>query len=258
MRKRLMCVLAHPDDESLGTGGTLAKYAAEGVETYLVTATRGERGRFGDGGERPATEWSAGRERRSSAPRRRSSACARSSCSGIPTVGSMPSIPRDRAGGDRGQLRRIRPHVVITFGPEGAYGHPDHIAISQFTTAAVVRGGRSRLRGLEAVSHRLERADLGRLSVGAQEVDQHRRRRRAAGDPGAGLGDHHENRHERGVANRVARGAVPSDADEHLREPGGAAPEHHRALWGVQEFYRAFSLVNGGRTRESDLFEGLR
>src|SRR5437762_12897953 len=53
---KMMCVLAHPDDESLGTGGTLAKYAAEGVETYLITATRGERGRFGDGGERPAPD----------------------------------------------------------------------------------------------------------------------------------------------------------------------------------------------------------
>lgn len=40
---KLMCILAHPDDESLGTGGTLAKYAAEEVEAYLVTATRGER-----------------------------------------------------------------------------------------------------------------------------------------------------------------------------------------------------------------------
>jgi LmbE family N-acetylglucosaminyl deacetylase len=45
---RLMCILAHPDDESMGTGGILARYAAEGVETYLVTATRGEYGWQGD------------------------------------------------------------------------------------------------------------------------------------------------------------------------------------------------------------------
>ena len=38
----------------------------------------------------------------------------------------------------------------------------------------------------------------------------------------------------------------------------GLPAEHHRALWGVQEFYRVFSLVSGGRARESDLFEGLR
>src|SRR5215467_596941 len=43
---KLLAVLAHPDDESLGFGGTLARYSAENVETYLVTATRGERGRF--------------------------------------------------------------------------------------------------------------------------------------------------------------------------------------------------------------------
>ena len=51
-----MCVLAHPDDESLGTGGALAKCAADGVSTYLVTATRGERGRFGDSKESPGPE----------------------------------------------------------------------------------------------------------------------------------------------------------------------------------------------------------
>jgi len=53
---RLMCVLAHPDDESLGMGGTLAKYAADGIETYLVTATRGERGWFGDEKDNPGME----------------------------------------------------------------------------------------------------------------------------------------------------------------------------------------------------------
>ena len=45
MALRLMAVLAHPDDESLGFGGTLASYAAAGVETSLVMATRGEAGR---------------------------------------------------------------------------------------------------------------------------------------------------------------------------------------------------------------------
>ena len=53
---KLMAVLAHPDDESLGIGGILAKYAAEGIETFLVTATRGERGWFGDEREYPGLE----------------------------------------------------------------------------------------------------------------------------------------------------------------------------------------------------------
>src|SRR5262245_24389174 len=48
-----MCVLAHPDDESMGTGGILAKYAAEGVATSLVCATRGERGWYGDAADYP-------------------------------------------------------------------------------------------------------------------------------------------------------------------------------------------------------------
>ena len=53
---RLMCVLAHPDDESLATGGVLAQCATEGVDTYLLTATRGERGRFGDGTSSPGPD----------------------------------------------------------------------------------------------------------------------------------------------------------------------------------------------------------
>src|SRR6185295_3953971 len=53
---RLMAVLAHPDDESLGIGGTLALYAAQGVATYLVTATRGERGWRGDAASDPGLE----------------------------------------------------------------------------------------------------------------------------------------------------------------------------------------------------------
>src|SRR5689334_746227 len=142
-----MCVLAHPDDESLGTGGTLAKYAAEGVETYLVTATRGERGRFGDNGEKPPPEI-VGRVREGEL---REAAAV---------LGVREVVFLDYHDGDldrvdvaeavtriAGHLRRIEPHVVMTFGPEGAYGHPDHIAISQLATAAIVAAADSGFAG---------------------------------------------------------------------------------------------------------------
>ena len=53
---RLLAVIPHPDDESLGMGGTMAKYAAEGVEIYLLMATRGERGWTGPVEENPGLE----------------------------------------------------------------------------------------------------------------------------------------------------------------------------------------------------------
>src|SRR5262245_42996985 len=135
---RLMCILAHPDDESLGMGGTLAKYAKEGIETYLVTATRGERGRFGDAAVRPAPDV-VGKVRENELR-------AASKELGIREVHFLDYIDGDFDRADPvevqqkivGILRRIRPDVVATFGPDGAYGHPDHIAISQFAAAAVV------------------------------------------------------------------------------------------------------------------------
>ena len=136
-----MCVLAHPDDESLGTGGTLAKYAAEGVETYLLTATRGERGRFGDNGERPDPDVVA-RTRETELRAAASELGVREVIVlGYPDGGldAVPSEVAQRAIAEH--LCRIRPHVVITFGADGAYGHPDHIAISQLATAAVMRTG---------------------------------------------------------------------------------------------------------------------
>src|SRR5690349_6747924 len=134
-----MCVLAHPDDESLGTGGTLAKCAAEGIATYLVTATRGERGRFGDASESPGPAI-VGSTREAELR-----AAAREL--GIRDIAFLDYPDGAVAGVDAaqaveriaGHLRRVRPQVVITFGPDGAYGHPDHIAVSQFTTAAIVR-----------------------------------------------------------------------------------------------------------------------
>ena len=135
---RILGVLAHPDDESLGFGGTFAKYASEGIETYLVTATRGERGRIGPQGQR-GDPVEVGKIRE--AELREAAAVL-----GIREVsvlnfpdGAVDSVsPGTAIGAIVQHIRRIRPDVVVTFGPEGAYGHPDHIAISQFTTAAVI------------------------------------------------------------------------------------------------------------------------
>src|SRR5690349_16267274 len=134
---RLMAVLAHPDDESLGFGGTLSKYAAEGIETHLVTATRGERGRFGSLGK-GGDPIEVGRVREAELR-------AAAAVLGIREVSilSYPDGFVDQVEPTTAvravvcHIRRIQPDVVVTFGPEGAYGHPDHIAICQFTTAAV-------------------------------------------------------------------------------------------------------------------------
>src|SRR3954452_3586014 len=135
---RLMCVLAHPDDESLGTGGALAKSAAEGVGTYLVTATRGERGRYGDSPESPGPAI-VGKAREGELRAAAIELGLREVAFLDYEDGSVDNVdPRDAHAKIAGHLRRVRPHVVITFGPEGAYGHPDHIAISQMTTSAIV------------------------------------------------------------------------------------------------------------------------
>jgi LmbE family N-acetylglucosaminyl deacetylase len=253
-----MCVLAHPDDESLGTGGTLAKYAAEGVETYLVTATRGERGRFGEGGERPSAEV-VGTTREAELRAAANELDVREvTVLGYPdgALDSVDPVVAQEAIAE--PLRRVRPDVVITFGPEGAYGHPDHIAISQLTTAAISRAADrdyavSKLYYIAWSSHTWAayQAALKKLTSTVDGVE-----RQVIPSP------------DWGITTRIDTSAVwPSvwravqchrtqmSVYKNLEK---VPPEHHRALWGVQEFYRAFSLVNGGRARESDLFEGLR
>src|SRR6185295_8264555 len=139
---RLMAVLAHPDDESLGVGGTLAKYAAEGVEVSLVTATRGQSGRYrglppGDDRHPGADALAAIREKELRAA---------AAVLGVHEVSLLDYRDQhlDRAAPPAAiadivaHLRRVRPQVVVTFGPDGAYGHPDHIAVSQFASAATV------------------------------------------------------------------------------------------------------------------------
>src|SRR6516165_9503771 len=141
---RLMAILAHPDDESIGNGGTLARYAAEGVEVTLVTATRGQRGWFGEPSANPGLQ-ALGQLREAEL---RDAATEL----GIREVVLLDYVDGDLDQADTDQvicelvahIRRVRPQVVLTFGLDGAYGHPDHMAISQLTSAAIVRSADAR------------------------------------------------------------------------------------------------------------------
>ena len=265
---RLMCVLAHPDDESLGTGGALAKYAADGVETYLVTATRGERGRYGDRTESPGPAVVG--------PAREAELRAAARELGIRDVrfldypdGSLEKVNAAEAIAKiAGHLRRVRPHVVITFGPEGAYGHPDHIAISQFTTAAIVCAADSSYAGEAAPGqpHRVSKlyylawsgkkwiayqAALRKLVYALDGAE-----RQAVPWPDWAITTVIDTS---AVWPTVWRAVSCHETQMSIYTKLGELPEEHqRSLWGTQEFYRVFSAVNGGRAQESDLFEGLR
>jgi LmbE family N-acetylglucosaminyl deacetylase len=135
---RLLCVFAHPDDESLGAGNILAKYASEGVETFVITATRGERGWAGEPADFPG-ETALGEIRTAEL-------YAAARVLGVHELVFLDYIdgdldlaaPEEAIAKIVDEIRRIRPHVVVTFPPDGNYGHPDHIAISQFTQAALV------------------------------------------------------------------------------------------------------------------------
>src|SRR5262252_2372275 len=133
---RRMAVLAHPDDESLGVGGTLAKYAAEGVDVFLLTATRGDSGRYR--GHRPDEPQHPGAG--ALAKIRETELRAAAAVLGVRQVSLLDyhdqqldsADPRAAVSSIADLIRRIQPDVVVTFGPDGAYGHPDHIAICQF------------------------------------------------------------------------------------------------------------------------------
>lgn len=147
---RMLACFAHPDDEAFPVGGALAAYAARGVEIRLVTATSGEVGDIRQPGL--ATPETLGAVRRSELAR-----AAR-------TLGLKGHVVLDyRDSGLAGwesnghqqafinataeevverlvwEIRQFQPHVVLTFEPGGLYGHPDHIAISRYTTEAFRR-----------------------------------------------------------------------------------------------------------------------
>ena len=264
---RLMCVLAHPDDESLGTGGALAKCASEGVATYLVTATRGERGRFGDGPS-PGPDI-VGRTREAELrAAARELGLREVSFLDYPDGGLDKVNPAEAVRKIVGHLRRIKPHVVITFGPEGAYGHPDHIAISQLTTAATVCAADSSFGSFPTLAdpHRVDKLYFIAWSTNKWAAYQAALRklvitvdgeeRQTSPWPGWAITTVLDTSAVWPVVWRAV--SCHTTQMSIYRKLAELSDDHQRSLWGTQEFYRAFSAVNGGRVQESDLFDGLR
>jgi len=264
---KLLAVFPHPDDETLGLGSTLARYAAEGIEAYLLCATRGERGWFDSEGPNPGF---AGVARIREAELR----CAAENL-GLHEVSFFDYIdgdvdqakPEEIIGRIVSHIRRIGPHVVVTFPPDGAYGHPDHIALSQFTNGALVcAADRNFVDADRQPPHRVlkfyymvdspdvviaVKEALGGISM---EVD--------------GVTRHHVGWEDWQITTRLDNNKYLERVQKamlcHKSQLPGYDPmakwslAELARLFGIGNFYRVYSLVNSGRKVETDLFEGLR
>ena len=147
MTKKILAVLAHPDDESFGLGGTLALYAKRGYETYYACATRGE---AGSADEEHLKGYKDVAEMRTDELMR---AAKELGLKDVIFLGyrdsGMPGMEANQhpdaqinhpieevAGRIVKHIRAIKPDVVITFDPIGGYKHPDHIHIHKATVLA--------------------------------------------------------------------------------------------------------------------------
>ncbi len=155
--RRLLLVHAHPDDETIGTGATMAKYAAEHVAVTLVTCTLGEEGEV----LVPELEHLAADREDGLGPHRAVELATAMEALRVPDSRFLGGPGRWRDSGMMGTtandrpdcfwqadldeavrelvtvVREVRPQVVVTYDSSGGYGHPDHIQAHRVTTAAV-------------------------------------------------------------------------------------------------------------------------
>lgn len=272
---RLLCILAHPDDESLGCGGTLAKYGAEGVETFLITANRGQAGWNGPAEDHPGPQ-ALGAIREGEL--REAAAIL-----GLKELILLDYQDGQLAQADAleaigilaGHIRRIRPQVVITFDPFGAYGHPDHIAVCQWTSAAVVAAADAGFclpvadtihKQPTGEPHRVSKLyytvstqaglDAYQASFGELRMVIDGQERRAHGWESWAITTRIDTAaYWRQVWQAISCHQSQLPAYKSLL----AMPQEKlKSLWSLESYYRALSLVAGGPGPEDDLFAGLR
>jgi len=151
-QKIILIVLAHPDDESFGMGGTIAYYDTQGVDVHLACATRGEAGTVD---AEYLTKY------KTIAELREAELLCAADALGLKSVNFLEFRDSGMVGSEDNQrpealvqapleqvaerivalIRRLRPQVVITFDETGGYYHPDHIHIHKATVAAFHAAG---------------------------------------------------------------------------------------------------------------------
>ena len=153
---RLMCVHAHPDDESSKGAATMARYAAEGVDVLVVTLTDGSRGSvLNPAMDRPEVQANITEVRAAEMDRAREILGVRQVFlgfvdSGLPEGDPLPPLPAGCfALGELEEqtealvrvVRSQRPHVMTTYDEHGGYPHPDHIRCHEVSVAAFEAAG---------------------------------------------------------------------------------------------------------------------
>jgi LmbE family N-acetylglucosaminyl deacetylase len=267
MTLTLMAVHAHPDDEATSTGGTLARYAAEGVRTVLVTCTNGELG-DGPGGVQPGQP---GHDEASVVAMRRRELDESCGILGVAALEMLGYHDSGMMGWDSNNapgafwtldveeaarplaalMQRYTPDVVVTYDAYGFYGHPDHIQAHRITVEALRQSGSSarlyfptfRRSALGDFRDRMIRAGMEPPSIDEMQM----------GAPDEDIAVRIDCR-EYVAQKRAAARAHSSQSDNlfFLRFP----EEDFVAIFGVEEY------VRGDGTRvpqpDDDLFAGLR
>ena len=137
---RLLALIPHPDDESYSFSGTITLAARAGWECFIYCASSGERGKRHDGG--PTTPAAVAAQRESEL----AASCAALGCN-PPTFLRRPDGQLRKTSYGRnfiaGIFSEMAPDLVLCLGPDGAYGHPDHIAVYKWVVRAWHKGHRA-------------------------------------------------------------------------------------------------------------------
>lgn len=270
-RLSLLAVFAHPDDETFGTGGTLAKYVAEGVSVALVCATRGEAGEI----YAPSLA-----TRDTLAQVRENELRCALDILGVPTLRFLDYVDGQLSSADFQEaegrvvraIRELRPDVIFTFGPDGVYGHPDHIAISRLTTAAFDSAA-DPTRFPDHLAQGLKPHQAKKLYYRAVSRQQFRKMLRDAASAGADISLGEIDLDNFGVDESVITTRIDTDAylgvklraiECHATQIQPNSPWRKATAQQLRDFMRyetytlARSLVSVPAGIEDDLFAGIR